>query len=89
MITAALMFSFGCFAVALVFSLWRLLRGPEIADRVLALDTMFVNAIGLIVVYGLWAGTQLYFEAAMIIAMLGFVSSVAYARYMLRGDIIE
>ena len=58
-------------------------------DRILALDTMVVNAIGLIVLIGIAQGTQTYFEASMIIAMLGFVSTVAYARFVLRGDIIE
>ena len=58
-------------------------------DRILALDTMVVNAIGLIVLMGLAQGTRIYFEASLIIAMLGFVSTVAYARFVLRGDIIE
>ena len=89
MIDLALTFAFGCFGVALVLALYRVLRAPGIADRVLALDTLFVNTIGLIILYGIAGGTQLYFEAAMIIAMLGFVSTVAYCRYMLRGNIIE
>jgi multicomponent K+:H+ antiporter subunit F len=89
MIPVALTFAFGCFGIALILALWRVIKGPGIADRVLALDTLFVNAIGLIVLYGMSGGTQMYFEAAMIIAMLGFVSTVAYARYMLRGNIIE
>ena len=89
MIGIALSFAFGCFGLALLLALWRLIKGPGIADRVLALDTLFVNAIGLIVLYGIAGGTQMYFEAAMIIAMLGFVSTVAYARFMLRGNIIE
>jgi len=67
----------------------RLVMGPGTGDRILALDTMVVNAIGLIVLVGLSQGTQLFFEAALIIAMLGFVSTVAYARFVLRGDIIE
>ena len=89
MIHAALTFAYGCFGVALLLTLWRVIRAPGIADRVLALDTLFVNAIGLIVLFGLSGGTHLYFEAAMIIAMLGFVSTVAYCRYMLRGNVIE
>ena len=89
MIEIALAFAFGCFGLALLLALWRVVRGPGIADRVLAVDTLFINAIGLIILYGIAGGTQLYFEAAMIIAMLGFVSTVAYARYMLRGNIIE
>lgn len=67
----------------------RLLIGPGPGDRILALDTMVVNAIGLIVLMGLSQGTRIYFEASLIIAMLGFVSTVAYARFILRGDIIE
>ena len=58
-------------------------------DRILALDTMFINSIALIMVYGIHKGTSLYFEAALLIAMLGFVSSVAFGKYILRGDIIE
>jgi multicomponent K+:H+ antiporter subunit F len=89
MIDLALTFAFGCFGLALVLALWRVLWAPGIADRVLALDTLFVNTIGLIILYGMAGGSQLYFEAAMIIAMLGFVSTVAYCRYMLRGNLIE
>ena len=66
-----------------------MLFADEIADRILALDTMFINAIALMVLYGIALGTGIYFEAAMIVAMLGFVSTVAYARFILRGNIIE
>ena len=89
MIDLALTFAFGCLGLALVLASWRVLWAPGIADRVLALDTLFVNTIGLIILYGMAGGSQLYFEAAMIIAMLGFVSTVAYCRYMLRGNLIE
>ena len=58
-------------------------------DRALALDTMYINTIGLIVLYGISSDSKLYFEAAMLIALIGFVSTVAVAKYMLRGDIIE
>lgn len=81
--------AFGAIALALVMAMIRLWKGPSTGDRILALDTMFVNAIGLIVLLGIAQGTQIYFEAALIIAMLGFVSTVAYARFVLRGDIIE
>lgn len=76
-------------ALAQVMAMIRLWIGPSTGDRILALDTMFLNAIGLIILLGIRQGTQIYFEAAMIIAMLGFVSTVAYARFVLRGDIIE
>jgi multicomponent K+:H+ antiporter subunit F len=89
MITAALFFASGCFAVALLMDLVRIVRGPDSADRILALDTMVINVIALLVLYGVWRGTAVYFEAAMLIAMVGFVSTVSYCRFILRGDIIE
>lgn len=85
----ALMVAFAAVAVAQIMAMIRLVIGPDTGDRILALDTMVVNAIGLIVLLGIAQGTQIYFEAALIIAMLGFVSTVAYARFILRGDIIE
>jgi multicomponent K+:H+ antiporter subunit F len=63
--------------------------GPDAADRILALDTMVINVIALLVLYGVWRGSAIYFEPAMLIAMVGFVSTVAYCRFLLRGDIIE
>lgn len=75
--------------IALVLNLWRLIIGPDIVDRILALDTMYINSIALIILYGIYNQTPLYFEAALLIAMLGFVSSVAFGKYLLRGDIIE
>ena len=89
MIAYALIFGFACVGVALLLNLWRLSVGPTIADRVLALDTMAINAIALIVLFGLQRGTPIYFEAAMLFAMVGFVSSVAYCKFLLRGDVIE
>ena len=89
MIAIATIFAFGCFALAALMNLWKVVTAPYVADRILALDTMFINAIALMVLYGLALGTEIFFEAAMIIAMLGFVSTVAYARFILRGNIIE
>lgn len=85
----ALMIAFVIVAVAQVMSMVRLVIGPSTGDRILALDTMVVNAIGLIVLLGIIQGSRIYFEVTLIIAMLGFVSTVAYARFILRGDIIE
>jgi multicomponent K+:H+ antiporter subunit F len=76
-------------AVSQIMAMFRLWKGPNTGDRILALDTMVINAIGLIVLLGIFQGTQIDFEATLIIAMLGFVSTVAYARFVLRGDIIE
>jgi len=76
-------------SIALVLNFWRLVIGPHVVDRILALDTMYINSIALILLYGIYNKTPLYFEAALLIAMLGFVSSVAFGKYLLRGDIIE
>lgn len=89
MITLALSFAIGCFALGLLFNLWRIVRGPDLADRILALDTMVINVIALLILYGIQQGTKVYYEASMLIAMVGFVSTVAYCRFILRGDIIE
>ncbi len=77
------------FILALCLNILSLLRGPAVADRLLALDTMYINSIALLLVYGIYASSQLYFEAALLIAMLGFVSTVAVCKFLLRGDIIE
>ncbi|SEN98842.1 multisubunit potassium/proton antiporter, PhaF subunit (TC 2.A.63.1.1) [Palleronia salina] len=89
MIDIALVFAFVTVGAAQVMAMIRLMRGPHIGDRILALDTMVINAIALIVLIGVQWGTQMYFESGMIIAMLGFISTVALARFVLRGDIIE
>jgi len=85
----ALDFATGAVGLALLLCLWRLLRGPEATDRVLALDTMYVNVVALVVLLGLREGSSLFFEAALLIALLGFASTVALARYLSRGDIVE
>jgi multicomponent K+:H+ antiporter subunit F len=81
----------GSMAVALSMVLcgWRLLRGPEVTDRILAIDTLYLSAVALVVMLGMRWSTPLLFEAALIIAMLGFASTVALARYLTRGDVVE
>lgn len=81
-----------CLAIlglAVLLTVARLIRGPGVADRILALDTLSVEAIALIVLFGIWKGSGLYFEAALLIAVMGFVSTVALSKFLLRGDIIE
>jgi multicomponent K+:H+ antiporter subunit F len=85
----ALDFALGAVALAMLLCCWRLLRGPEATDRLLALDTLYINAVALAILLGVRWQTPLLFEAALIIAMLGFVSTVALARYLSRGDVIE
>ncbi len=89
MLETVILIVFAMIGVSLLLNLWRLLVGPSLPDRILALDTMYINTIALIILYGMSMGTELYFEAALLIAMLGFVSTVAVCKYLLRGDIIE
>jgi multicomponent K+:H+ antiporter subunit F len=89
MLTLAIWFSFVLVAGAVVFSALRLLIGPSAADRILALDTLYINAIALLVLLGIQLASPLYFEAALLIALMGFVGTVALAKFLLRGDIIE
>jgi multicomponent K+:H+ antiporter subunit F len=79
----------GAVALAMLLCGWRLLAGPSLPDRVLALDTLAINAVALVVLLGLRWQTGMLFEAALIIAMLGFVSTVALARFITRGDVLE
>ena len=76
-------------ALAMVLSAWRALRGPDAADRVLGADTLYINTVALLIAYGVYLGSTHFYEAALLIALLGFVSTVALCRYLLRGNIIE
>ncbi len=89
LLNLALAIAFVSLALGQVLSMVRLVLGPTSGDRILALDTMVINALGLVVVLGIHQGVQIYFEIALLIAMLGFVSTVALARFILRGNIIE
>jgi multicomponent K+:H+ antiporter subunit F len=85
----ALTIGMGAATLTLLLCGWRLLRGPTIADRVLALDTLYLSLVALVVMLGLRWQTPLLFEAALIVALLGFVGTVALARYLSRGDVVE
>lgn len=74
---------------AMLMALWRLLRGPTVPDRILALDTLNVTAIAELMLLGMYLKTAVYFEAALVIAMLGFVSTVVLSKYVIRRDIVE
>ncbi|MFP5349147.1 MAG: K+/H+ antiporter subunit F [Gammaproteobacteria bacterium] len=89
MLTIALPIAFALLSAALVLNLWRALRGPELPDRIVALDTLYINTVALLMLDGIWLGSDIYFEAALLIAMLGFVGTVALCKHVLRGDIIE
>ncbi|MBJ6127318.1 K+/H+ antiporter subunit F [Microvirga splendida] len=89
MIDIACIIATAAIAIASLLTLYRLARGPDVLDRILALDTLVINTIGLIVVIGLWFRTTMYFETALLFAMVGFVTTVALCKYLLRGNVIE
>ncbi len=89
MMNLALNIAFALVAAAFVLSFLRLLKGPDATDRILALDTLYINAIAILVLLGIHLASPLYFEAALLIALMGFVGTVALAKFLLRGDIIE
>lgn len=78
-----------CVGLSILLNLFRLWRGPTSADRILAVDTLTINAIALVVLFGIAYSTATSFEAALLLAMVGFVGTVAYCKFLLRGDIVE
>ena len=85
----ASLFALVCVRAAMVLCAGRLLIGPSAHDRVLALDTLWMCGMLLALVLGIRYGTQIYFEVAMLIALVGFVSTIAMAKFLMRGEIIE
>lgn len=88
-LSLAIAFALGALALAMVFATIRIVRGPRAQDRVLGLDTLYVNTMLLFLTLGIRNGTVFFFEAAIIIAMLGFVATVALAKFLMRGEVIE
>jgi multicomponent K+:H+ antiporter subunit F len=89
MLTIALYIGFTAIASAMLLNLWRLVRGPDLPDRIVALDTLYINTIALLMLVGIHLGSAVYFEAALLIAMMGFVGTIALAKYVTRGSVIE
>ena len=89
MINAALWFGFVTVSASLILGLYRLLRGPAMPDRIMAADTLYVNGIAMVVLVGITFADALYFEAALLIAMAGFVGTVAWCKFVTRGTIID
>jgi multicomponent K+:H+ antiporter subunit F len=75
--------------LAMICATYRILKGPRAQDRVVGFDSLYVNAMLLLLVFGVGSGSALYFEAALVVALLGFVSTVALAKFLLRGEVIE
>ena len=89
MLSMAIVSGFVMVAVAMALNLWRLTKGPSAPDRILALDTLAINTIALVILIGLALESAVNFEAALLIAMMGFVGTVALCKFLLSGDIIE
>lgn len=89
MLTTALEIAFLMVGLALLFNFYRLIKGPSLPDRILALDTIYINSIAILILFGIYQQSALYFEAALLIAVMGFVGTVALSKYLLRGDIME
>ena len=89
MIQIAIIVALFVVGVAMLLSLWRLIRGPTAPDRILALDTLYVNAVAQLILFGMYLDVELYFEVALIIAMLGFFGTVVLSKYVIRRDIVE
>lgn len=88
-VDTALPWAAGMLVLAMLLNLWRMLRGPDLPDRILALDTIYINALALVILLGIRFRSSLYFELALVIAALGFIGTVALARHVLRGESIE
>lgn len=89
MIQISLLIALILIMVGVLLSTYRLIKGPTQADRILALDTLSINAIALLIVFGMWLGSTINFEAALLIAVLGFITTVALSKYLMRGDVVE
>lgn len=89
MITAALVFGFAAISLSMLLCLWRLVTGPDLPDRIMAGDTLYINAVGMIVLIGIALRDSVYFEAALLISVMGFVGTVAWCKHVIRGTIIE
>jgi len=89
MIDTAIIIALPIIGIAMLLSLWRLLRGPTAPDRILAIDTLYVSTVAQLILFGMHLDSSLYFDAALIIAMLGFVGTVVMSKYVIRRDIVE
>lgn len=89
LLSGSIFFAQVLLALAMICALLRLLRGPRAQDRVLALDTLYVNAMLIVLMFGMRERSTLYFEVALVIGVLGFVATAALAKFLLRGEVIE
>ena len=89
LLSSAIIVALACYSAAMILALLRLLRGPSAQDRVLALDFLYVNGMLVMLTLGIFFSSGMYFVAALLIALFGFVSSAALAKFLLRGEVVE
>jgi multicomponent K+:H+ antiporter subunit F len=89
LLSSAIIVALACYSAAMILALLRLLRGPAAQDRVLALDFLYVNGMLVMLTLGILFSSGMYFVAALLIALFGFVSSAALAKFLLRGEVVE
>lgn len=89
MLSITLNIAIAAVLVAMLLTLWRLIGGPRTEDRILALDTLYIDTIALVLILSIRFDTRLYFEAALLIAMTGFVGTIALAKYLLRANVMD
>jgi len=89
MLNTVIPIAFVLVSVASILSFSRLVMGPDLPDRILALDTLYINSIALLILLGIYSNSALYFEAALLIAVMGFIGTLALSKYLMRGDIME
>ncbi|RDL49969.1 MULTISPECIES: K+/H+ antiporter subunit F [unclassified Ensifer] len=75
--------------LAMAFALYRMIKGPRAQDRILGLDTLYINAMLMLLTFGIRTANSIYFESALIVALIGFVSSIAFGKFLMRGEVIE
>lgn len=76
-------------SISFLLSFYRLIIGPNKPDRILALDTLYINSIAILILTEIYLGSSIYYEVALLIAVMGFIGTVALSKYLLRGDIME
>ncbi len=85
----AMLIALVMFTIAIALAAWRLFRGPADEDTILALDTLYINSLAVTILLGIVFATSVYFEVALVIAMLGFIGTVVMAKFLAEGDIVK
>jgi multicomponent K+:H+ antiporter subunit F len=85
----AIIISYVAIGIALLLTTWRLWQGPGLPDRIMSLDKLYINTVALLVVLGIDLDSNVFFEAALLIALMGFIGTIAACKYIVSGDIVR